>query len=109
MKVALVLYRERETDAPTTYWLGSIGVGDGNNDRTVRQGNVKLRQGVEDYPEATVYELDSNADPDLRLYWRVNKDILLPLDEKLSPKVGNAAWGYMLSRYAKPYGPRTYE
>ena len=34
--------------------------------------------------------------------------ILLVLDEHMNPRVGNAAWGYMLSRYDAPYGPRTY-
>ena len=109
MKLLLVLYQDRKTNAPTTYWLGYIGVGDGNNERTVRQGKLKVHHGVKEYPDATVYELDSSADPDLRLYWRVNEDILLPLDESLSPKVGNGAWGYMLARDTKPYGPRTYE
>ena len=109
MKLALVLYQDRETKASTTYWLGYIGVGNGNNDRTVRQGKWSVRKGVKGYPEATVYELDLSAEPDLRLYWQVNEDILLPLDENLTPKVGTSAWGYMLSRDAKPYGPRTYE
>jgi len=26
----------------------------------------------------------------------------------MRPLPGNAAWGYMLSRYDAPYGPRTY-
>ena len=57
------------------------------------------------YPEATLYELDANADAALRLYWRVNDEILLPVDEGRTPKAGNAGWGYMLSRNAAPYGP----
>ena len=108
MKLGLVLYHNADTKAPTTYWLGLIAVGKGNN-RVVTQGTWAIRHGVADYPEAEVYELDANTDLDHRHYWRVNEDILLPLDEKMSPRVGNAAWGFMLSRYAGPYGPRTDE
>lgn len=107
LKVELVLYRNPATQAPTTYWLGLIGVGQGNN-RIVTQGNWSTTRGAQDYPEAVVYALDANTDSERRYYWRVNQDILLALDQNMRPKVGNAAWGYMLSRDATPYGPRTY-
>ncbi|MGB8765434.1 MAG: hypothetical protein WCD07_11685 [Burkholderiales bacterium] len=107
MKVWLVLYQNRNTKAPTTYWLGVVGVGKGN-DRTVTQGTWILHRGVKDYPEAVVYELDSNTPQDLRYYWRLNENILLVLDQNMSPKAGNGAWGYMLSRDTAPYGPKTY-
>jgi len=109
MKLALVLYHDRATGHPTTYWLGYIGVGDGDNERTVREGRVKVRTGIAGYPAANVYELDANSGSDLRLYWQVNEDILLPLDNRRNPKIGNAAWGFMLSRDRTPYGPRTYQ
>jgi hypothetical protein len=108
LKLVIVLYQNRETKAASTYWLGYVGVGNGSNDRIVSQGVVTTRHGVQGYPEAVVYELDSATHPELRFYWRVNEDIVLPVDENMSPKVGNAAWGTMLSRYAEPYGPRTY-
>jgi hypothetical protein len=107
MKVTLVLYHNAETKAPTTYWLGFIGVGKGN-DGTVTQGTWTLGRGILEYPEAVVYQLDANAHFHLRNYWRVNEDILLALDPTMRPKVGNSAWGSMLSRYAESYGPRTY-
>jgi hypothetical protein len=107
MKVGLVLYGNRSTGAPATYWLGVVAVAAGD-ERAISQGTWTIGSGVQAYPEAVVYELDSNAPADLRHYWRVNGDILLPLDQDRNPKVGNAAWGYMLSRYAAPYGPRTY-
>jgi hypothetical protein len=107
LKVALVLYRNPATQAPTTFWLGRIGVGQGN-DRIVTQGTWSVLHGVQDYPEAVVYALDAGTDAELRYFWRVNEDILLVLDQNMRPKAGNAAWGYMLSRYAAPYGPRTY-
>jgi len=55
-----------------------------------------------------VYELDAGAPKDLQRHWRVSEDVLLPLDQSMRPLAGNAAWGYMLSRYDAPYGPRTY-
>jgi hypothetical protein len=106
LKVQLVLYESRTEKIPTTYWLGLIGTN--GNDRVVRQGTWSVRTGVEGYSESLVYALDDRADETLRYYWRVNDNILLVLDEHMSPRVGNAAWGYMLSRYDAPYGPRTY-
>lgn len=107
MKIGLVLYHTAVTNTPTTYWLGVIGVGKGN-ERTVTQGRWSVRQGTQEFPDAVVYALDANTEHDLRYYWRVNEHILLLLDPAMSPKVGNAAWGYMLSRHTAPYGPRTY-
>jgi hypothetical protein len=107
LKVGLVLYAKQGSLAPSTYWLGVVGVGRGN-DRTVTQGAWTLRRGVKAYPDALVYELDSPAAANFRYFWRVNEDILLPLDASMTPKVGNGAWGYMLSRYAQAYGPITY-
>jgi len=48
------------------------------------------------------------GDSDLRYVWRVSDDVALPLDERMAPRPGNSGWGYMLSRYDAPYGPRTY-
>jgi NlpE N-terminal domain len=106
LKVQLVLYEDRQEKTPTTYWLGIVGTR--GNDRVVTQGAWDIRRGVEGYPEGLVYALDQHADEDLRYFWRVNDNILLLLDRRMSPKSGNAAWGYMLSRYDAPYGPRTY-
>jgi hypothetical protein len=107
MKVLLVFYGRAGSGTPTTYWLGYVGVGRGN-DRTVWQGTWTLQRGADEYPQAQVYALDATADPGLRYFWRVNEDILLPLDPSLHPQVGTAAWGTMLSRDAEPYGPKTY-
>jgi hypothetical protein len=107
LKVGLVLYQNRKTKAPSTYWLGLIGAA--GDERVVTQGRWVARRGVKDYPKAVVYELDTTAPPDLRRFWRVSDDILLPLDQNMKPIPGDAAWGTMLSRYAEPYGPRTYQ
>lgn len=105
-KVSLVLYQNRKTKAPTTYWLGVVDVP--ADERVVTQGKWTTRRGVKGYPKALVYELDAAAPQNLRRFWRVSEDILLPLDQNMKPIPGNAAWGTMLSRYAEPYGPRTY-
>ena len=106
LKVQLVLYETPQEHTPSTYWLGIVGTR--GNERVVTRGAYTMRRGVDTYPEALVYELDAQTASDLRYFWRVNADILLLLDEHGRPKVGNAAWGYMLSRYTAPYGPRTY-
>ena len=108
VKMQLVLYHKRETARPTTYWLGLVKVGEGNA-RWIYQGDWTERRGVAGYPDAIAYELDANSPAGRRAYWHVNDDILLLLDEHQTPKVGNAAFGYMLSRYAEPYGPRRYD
>jgi hypothetical protein len=107
VKMMLVLYHNPGTARPTTYWLGLVGT-DGNN-RTIYQGSWTERRGVAGYPDAVAYQLDSHSPSSRSAYWRVNDDILLVLDQAMTPKPGNSAWGYMLSRYAAPYGPRTYD
>lgn len=110
IKLTLVLYRNREARSAGSYWMGTVDLCEiRHSDTPVEtQGSWQLRQGAKDYPGAIVYELDTNARSDLRRFWQINDNILLPLDDSLSPKVGNAAWGYMLSRDTAPYGPKTY-
>jgi hypothetical protein len=106
-KIELVLYGRDDGQAPTTYWLGQTGVGMGN-DRLVQQGTWTARHGVQEYPDALVYALDSSADRSLQYLWRVTDEILLVLDQNMRPRAGNGAWGFMLSRNCAPYGQRTY-
>lgn len=106
LKVTLVLYAKTQDRSPSSYWLGVIGAS--GDERVVSKGAWETRQGVEGYPEAAVYALDSGANQALQYFWRVNSDILLVLDEHMRPRAGDSAWGYMLSRFDAPYGPRTY-
>lgn len=106
-KVELVLYRDAARSAPTTYWLGQVSVGRGD-DRQVQTGTWAERRSAPGCPQALVYVLDEAADPSLRRLWRVDDDILLVLGPDLRPRAGNGAWGNMLSRDPAPYGPRTY-
>ena len=105
-KVTLVLYEHATTKA-RSYWLGIVRV-DGSNDRDIREGTWRTARGVEGYPNALTYEVEATPEPDLKRFWRVNDDILIPLDEQARPKAGDAAFGNMLSRDTEPYGPRTY-
>jgi hypothetical protein len=106
-KVELVLYGRDAGRTTTTYWLGQVKDGAGD-DRLVQQGTWSVQRGLRGYPNGLVYVLDSSADPSLRYLWRVNDDIVLVLDQNLQPQVGNAAWGFMLSRDCTPYGPKTF-
>ena len=106
LKVQLVLYEHRKKRRPRPIGLGIVGTS--GNDRLVTQGTWEIRRRVEGYPEVLVYALDQHADEDVRYFWRVNDNIRLLLDRRMSPKAGNGAWGTMLSRYDAPYGPRTY-
>jgi hypothetical protein len=105
-KVTLVLYEHATTKA-RAYWLGVVRV-DGSNDRDIREGTWRTARGIEGYPNALTYEVEATPEPDLKRFWRVSDDILIPLDEGARPKAGDAAWGNMLSRDAEPYGPRSY-
>lgn len=97
IKMALALYENQETKEPSTYWLARV-YGGTSDERVVTEGTWARRRGTKEYPDAVVYELDSSTPEDLRLYWRVNEKILLPLDRDENLKAGNASWGYMLSR-----------
>lgn len=100
-KVELVLYGRDQGQVPTTYWLGQIGVGV-SNERAVTTGSWAIRRGVQGYPDAVVYALDSAADESLQYTWRVSNEVLLVLDKSMSPRSGNGAWGYMLIGLPSP-------
>jgi hypothetical protein len=97
IKMALALYENRETKEPSTYWLARV-YGGKSDDRVVTEGTWSKRRGTREYPDAVVYELDSSTPEDLRRYWRISEEIMLPLDRDMNLKAGNASWGYMLSR-----------
>lgn len=99
VKVALVLYQEIDSGALTTYKLARVYVGDtpeGRQERT--EGAVTVAPGTSLDPGATVYELDSSAPLDFRLFWAIGDDLLFILDQHRQPKVGTASWSYVLNR-----------
>ena len=103
MKFGLVLYREPESNEPTTYVMSRIRVGV-SNDRQVNEGTWSIEQGTALDPEATVYRLDTGAPEGLDVYWPIGDEILFVLDEQLMPRVGDAAYGYALN--SVPLGTR---
>ena len=103
VKFGLVLYRDPESNEPTTYVMSRIRVGV-SNDRQVNEGTWSIEQGTALDPEATVYRLDTGAPEGLDAYWPIGDDILFVLDEQLMPRVGDAAYGYALN--SVPLGKR---
>jgi NlpE N-terminal domain len=97
IKFALALYKDAQTNLPTTYVMARVYVSK-NNDRLMNSGNVSVIHGTALDSEATVYQLDSNAPGEFRLFWKMDDNLLFILDENLTPRVGNAAYGYVLNR-----------
>lgn len=97
IKFAIVIYKSAQTDLPTTYMMARVYVSK-NDDRLTNIGNISVTQGTSLDPEATVYQLDSNAPAEFRFFWRIDDNLLFILDENLAPRVGNAAYGYVLNR-----------
>ncbi|MFE5670431.1 hypothetical protein ACFQ58_02370 [Agromyces sp. NPDC056523] len=104
VKLGLVLYRDPQSNEPTTYLMSRIRVGEGD-DREVDRGRWSIGQGTALDPDATVYRLETGAPEGLDLYWAIGDDILFMLDEQGMPRVGDAAYGYALNRI--PLGERT--
>lgn len=97
VKVALILYRDAASGAPTTYLLGCVYVGD-DSGRLETAGSWSMGAGTALDPAARVYELDANAPAEFRSYWVVSADILFILDRDRRPRVGDAGYGYVLNR-----------
>ena len=81
-KVTLVLLADPESDAPKAYVLERIGVAKMPNARVITKGSWKLIQDP-NRPAAVIYELDSEAPPELRDFWEVDKSTLLVLEKDL--------------------------
>lgn len=97
IKVGLALYQNAQTKLPTTYLLARVGVGTGN-DRITNVGTLTLTHGTALDPQAVVYQLDTNAPQEFRSYWVIGRDILFMLDQDRNPRVGDAAYSYVLNR-----------
>lgn len=99
VKVRLVLRRDPETNAPTTYVLERINVGQGNARHTTT-GRWTITRGAKGNPRAAVYRLGAQAPAGFRLYQVADDNILLLLDDGMRLKVGDAGHSYTLSRTA---------
>jgi hypothetical protein len=103
IKVALVLYRDERSHALTTYRLARVYVADSpEGRRVVVAGAAATVRGTKLDPRATVIQLDEQAPQEFRRYWAVDENILFLLDGDLGPRVGTAAWSYVLNRTAVP-------
>jgi hypothetical protein len=99
IKVALALYRDTKSQAPTTYKLARVYVATSpEGARSVVDGAWTVTRGMKLNPGAAVYRLDAGAPPEFRAYWSIGEDILFVLDKDMSPRVGTAGWSYVLNR-----------
>ncbi len=97
IKVGLALYQSTQTKSPTTYLLARVAVGTGN-DRVTNAGTLTITQGTSLDQKAVVYQLDTNAPEEFRSYWVVSSDILFMLDHDRAPRVGDAAYSFVLNK-----------
>jgi hypothetical protein len=98
IKLALALYRDSETEAPTTYKLARVYVGKSPEDRIVVDGAWTITQGTKLDPNAIVYQLDADAPLEFRSFWAIGQDIVFVLDQNRSPRVGTASYSFALNR-----------
>lgn len=96
VKLGVVLYRDAETEQPTTYLMSIVRVGV-SDEREVHGGEWGIETGTPLDAEATVYRLDSGAPDHLRWFWALGDDLLLLLDAEREPRVGDAAYSYTLN------------
>jgi hypothetical protein len=99
VKLALVLYQDVRSGAPTTYRLAQVYVAEEpEGERIVAEGTWSISHGTRLDPEASVYQLDAQAPAAWRSYWAIGPDILFILDDQRVPRVGTASWSYVLNR-----------
>ncbi len=97
LKFSLVIYEDAITKLPTTYLMGRVYVGR-DEERITNSGEIRIIYGTSLDPAHIVYELTSGAPPEFRWFWKVDENILFILDSTLSPRVGDAGYGYALNR-----------
>jgi hypothetical protein len=88
LKSRLTLHMDQGTGAPGTYvYLGT---------HTIREGTWTILQGMEDDPDAVIYQLESSKG--FVSFLKADENHLFLLDEDLNLMVGNALFSYTLSR-----------
>ena len=90
MKWWLALHRNPQDGSPTTYEF------DGT--RVTRRGTWTITRGTATQPDAIVYRLSTELPQKWIAFQRVDDNVLLFLDQDLRVMVGDASWGYVLSR-----------
>jgi hypothetical protein len=97
LKFGLALYRDRSTQAPTTYRMARVYVA-GGEEQTINEGAWSIAAGTKLDPNAVVFRLDPGAPREFSAYWAIGEDILFVLDESMGPRLGTAGYGYALNR-----------
>jgi hypothetical protein len=97
LKFALAIYKDPQTGLPTTYMMSRIYVGN-NNDRVTNHGNISISLGTSLDPSHIVYRLVTGAPAEYQSFWKVDENLLFILDDSLTPKVGDAGYGYVLNK-----------
>lgn len=96
VKVRLTLHRDAQTLAPTSYVLERINVG--NDDaRLITEGTWTTAVGSP-VDERLAVAVLATAPPGFTRYLMLGANLLLVLDDKLEPRVGNALYSFTLSR-----------
>ncbi|MBL0911125.1 MAG: copper resistance protein NlpE N-terminal domain-containing protein [Bacteroidia bacterium] len=97
LKFAIVIYGNSQTNVPVTYAMSRIYVGK-SEDRVSNTGNVEIVQGTAIDTAHIVYRLTTGAPEEYRSFWKIDENLLFILDDDLSPRVGDAGYGYVLNR-----------
>lgn len=98
LKVALTLHQHSGSGAPASYVLELIHVGQGD-DRAISTGTwTRSAPSPSGAGPTAIVRLDDAAPAGQRTYLAVGHAILLMLDERQEPQVGNAQHGFTLSR-----------
>ena len=99
IKVRLTLFARPDRGTPTGYLLERICVGNGDQ-RTVDEGGWQTTTGSPTDADAVVVILNPTAPNEFRRFQRVGDNILLMLDDRGLPRVGDARHNFTLSRTA---------
>ena len=91
-KWELVLYRDPNTLAPTTYKLRGTFYRE-----RVKEGKWIIVRGTKTEPDAVVYRLDPDDPRESLSFLRADDNILLFLDKERNLMVGNGDFSYTLN------------
>ena len=97
LKFALAIYKNQQTNLPSTYIMSRVYVGRDEN-RISNSGNVSVTNGTSIDPLHIVYNLTSGAPEEFESFWKVDDNLLFILDSNLAPRLGDSGYGYVLNR-----------
>lgn len=96
LKLAVAFYAKPQDSIPSSYIMSRVYVGK-SDDRHTDKGNVVLKYGTSLDSNHKVYQL-TNAVNNFKNFWQMTDSLLFVLDDKFSPRVGDAGQGYVLNR-----------